>query len=676
VSINQLNPYPLGAHVEGQGIRFSFISGEKDCGIILFEGKNGNMTEKIPFLPEERIGNIYCKFVQDLKADAISYLFYEGDRSVPDPCGRAFIKDIDYGICRSESEFRAYIPDHDYDWGTDTSPGIPYENSILYNLHVRGFTKHASSDVKNRGTFRGMTEKIPYLKALGITAIELQPAYEFMEVPSREEQDRMVLSPYYNAEAAKQMTDDGHVLNEEVKINYWGYKKGYYYAPKGNYAAGNNPSEELKETIRTFHKHDMEVIMQFYFPAQMPVSEIPDILRFWKLEYHIDGFHLLGENIPARLVAQEALLADSKLLFHDIYADTAADSALPSHNLAIYRDDYRNVMRRFLKGDEGTLNNALHFLRNNPADMGYINYFTCYNGFTLMDMVSYERKHNEANGEDNCDGTDLNYSWNCGAEGVSRKKKVLQLRNKQMKNALSLLYLSQSVPLIFMGDEFGNSQKGNNNPYCQDNEITWLNWKNLDKNRDIYDFTSMLISLRRRYPILHAGREMRLMDYLSCGYPDLSYHGEESWRTSIDYYKRHIGLLYCGRYAAKEKDENIPDDFIYIAINMHWEPHEYAVPKLPKGLTWELNFSTDEDVEISDSGTCWQLPARSIAVFTSKGHRYKAPKGMRSQKNTGNPKSMNSSQSTGGSQSKSSQKNAGIPKCCEIKETDRKVESV
>ena len=325
----------------------------------------------------------------------------------------------------------------------------------------------------------------------------------------------------------------------------------------------------------------------------MDVTEIGNILRFWVLTYHVDGFHLMGE-VPAQALAGDPALTDTKLWYYDFDAAKLYDPAQkPEYrNLAEYRDDYLYTMRRFLKGDDNMLSGVLYEMRHIPANMGRIHYLSNYYGFTLMDMVSYDHKHNEANGEGNRDGNDYNCSWNCGEEGTSRRKKVLALRQKQLQNAFCMLLLTQSTPLIFMGDEFGNSQQGNNNPYCQDNKITWLNWQDKEKNAGLLAFWKQMIAFRKAHPILHPEEELRILDTLSCGYPDLSYHGQNAWRPQTESYNRHVGMMYCGKYAKTKAGAD--DSFLYVAMNMHWEPQKLAFPKLPKGMEWKLVLATEE----------------------------------------------------------------------------------
>ena len=278
-------------------------------------------------------------------------------------------------------------------------------------------------------------------------------------------------------------------------------------------------------------------------------------------------------------------------------------------------------MRRFLKGDEDTLHQALRRMRCNPVQNGVINYITSYEGFSLADLVSYDRKHNEANGEDNQDGNPYNASWNCGVEGPTRKRTILQLRKRQMKNALALLLFSQGTPMLTAGDEFGQSREGNNNPYCQDNEISWLNWKLTEKNKDFLDYTKELIALRKAHPVFHQSRELTLMDYAACGYPDLSYHGKDAWRLMADRLNREAGLMYCGRYAPKDRAQE--DDFFYIAMNMHWEPQRLALPDLPAGMRWEKVLDTQGDVVETQADPLIKsitVPGRCIQVLESTGN--------------------------------------------------------
>ena len=612
-------PYPLGAHLTGNGICFSFSSAKNSCGVIIYDRKTGKEIRKEPFTQEEKIGKIYCKYLEGLDAKEISYLFYEEEKLIPDYHARAFAEKAVFGKKRGMKEFRAIIPDNRYDWQDDRRPILKMQDSLCYCMHVRGFSIHPSSRVVHRGCFSGIIEKIPYLKEIGVTTLELQPAYEFTEISAawESEKEEHVGAPSY-------ILQEDNTVNEQ-KLNYWGYKSAFYYAPKSAYSYRDDVVSEFKDLVRELHRNGMELIMQFYFPENVKKLEIPEILRFWVMEYHVDGFHLMGTGIPIDMIAADDMLSDTKLWYDSFAIDSIyGKDEIPAYrNLAFYRDDYLYTMRRFLKGDEGMQESVLYQMRHIPEKAGRVHYITNYNGFTLMDLVSYDHKHNEANGEGNRDGCDYNFSWNCGEEGTSRKAKVKALRFRQVKNAICMLLFTQSTPLIFMGDEFGNSQKGNNNPYCQDNTIAWLDWNNQKKNEELLSFWKQLTAFRREHPILHAENELRLMDYIGCGYPDLSYHGKSAWRPQTEHYSRTVGVMLCGKYVKGERAEE--DDFLYIAINMHWEKHELALPKLPKGMNWKQIITTvdenqekqnDESEQNQESPMC-ELKPRSISVYIS-----------------------------------------------------------
>ncbi len=617
-SFSHKQPYPLGAHTEGGGVRFSFVSKAESCGILLYDRHTGSLLEKIPFVGEDRIGNVYCRAVENIDTKACAYLFYEGERLIPDERGRAFPKRIPYGKARTAADMKAGFLTDEFDWEGDCFPRIPYRRVIGYCLHVRGFTKHTSSNVEHRGTFAGIKEKIPYLKEIGITTLELQPAYEFAEIPLK-------------GETAGNLP---HVMDAAVagrpagkELNYWGYKKGYYYAPKAAYAASCDPAVEFKELVRALHGSGMELVMQFYFPKEVKRREILEILCFWVLEYHVDGFRLLGENLPMDMLARDDVLADTKLWHYGFDTDRIYErNEEPRYpHVAEYNDAWYYDMRRFLKGDGNMLGSVLYHMRHIPRKAGAIHYITNYYGFTLADMVSYDYKHNEENGEENRDGSDYNCSWNCGDEGATRRRAVRELRLRQMKNAMCLILLAQSSPLIFMGDEFGNSQRGNNNPYCQDNTVTWLDWRCIERNADLHAFWKMLVGFRQRNPILRPEKELSLMDSMACGYPDMSYHGQYAWRPETEGNYRHVGIMLCGKYA--EHGEGCDGEFLYLAMNMHWDSHDLALPKLPKGMEWELAFSTEregnrkEDREEEGDQLLRQVPSRSIAMYVAKRER-------------------------------------------------------
>lgn len=595
-------------------MRFIFSSKSKNCGIVFYNNK-GKEVERLPFLQEERRGYIYRKDTDTSKY--VYYLFYEDDILVPDWKAKALMP-VKYGTQRKVLECKAVCQENSFDWDNDRHPGLSFQESLFYLLHVRGFTMHSSSGVKGKGTFNGISEKIPYLKDIGITTLELQPAYDFLEIDAELEKEHHQVKSGYPAYNPKE--------SEKEKLNYWGYKEGFYYAPKAAYAEGD-ACVELKNLVRELHKNNMELVLQFYFPDTVKKSEISNILHFWVEEYHIDGFHLMGNDIPVDLIAEDDFLADTKLLFSQFNMDKLYPEKefLSNKHLAEYQDSYMYDMRRFLKGDDNMMNTVLSQMRYIPEKAGRIHYLSNYNTFTLMDLVSYDYKHNEENGEENHDGNDYNASWNCGEEGVTKKRKIKQLRIKQVKNAMTILMMTQSTPLIFMGDEFGNSQKGNNNPYCQDNSLTWLDWSLIQKNNEIHEYWKKLVHFRKSHGILHPEKQLLLMDTMSCGYPDLSYHSENAWKVRTEGYIRHIGIMFCEAY--EKKNYEIANGFIYFAMNMHWDGHLIGLPKLPQNMQWKLLLNTEEENKakadetnvtvLERSDYIKEVAPRSIQVYVS-----------------------------------------------------------
>lgn len=339
--------------------------------------------------------------------------------------------------------------------------------------------------------------------------------------------------------------------------------------------------------------------MQFYFPPELTYVKILEILKHWVLEYHVDGFQLMGMNIPMQLLCMEPLFAETKLISEkDCRFISSPENEINGSDSAFCNFGYMNDaflydIRKLLKGDSNMVDSLIYLCRKNAANKSIVNYIAKQDGFRLSDLVSYNSKHNEANGEDNQDGIADNYSWNCGIEGKTRKKAILDLRMRQMKNAMTFVILSQGTPLIYSGDEFGNSQDGNNNPYCQDNSICWIKWNMLKTNEELFGYTREMIALRKSHKILHLGTALRGIDYMSCGYPDISFHGREAWRPDTSADSRSLGILYCGRYGNLSCESGQTDDsYIYIGINMHWIPYTFGLPQMPKGLEWVKIFST------------------------------------------------------------------------------------
>ena len=530
--------YPLGALVLENGVNFSVaVEQGKKCELLLYKAGGKSPFWNIEMKEEPNHGMLRAIQVEGLKPEEWEYNFRIDGAECLDPYVRAVSGKKNWGEPLEEGKVpRGRIVVDDYDWEGDAPLQIPYEEVVAYSLHVRGFTKHSSSKVKNKGTFSGVIEKIPYMRHLGINQIHLMPIYEFEE-------------------------------NGKYK-NYWGYGEAYWFAPKASYAKSHDQVKELKDMVKSCHRSGIEVILNLPFTAEVSHSNIVECIHYYMLEFHVDGFIVNPCCTPFEELRKDPLLSNTKILRQ--------------------KDDFQDIMRRFLKGDEGMIDGVMWWLRHTTGKDGVFNYITSHTGFTLNDLVSYDRKHNELNGEKNQDGPDYNYSWNCGAEGPSRKKAVVELRKNQIKNACMLLLFAQGMPCIHAGDEFLNSQKGNNNVYCQDNETGWLNWSKEGEEYWLFRFVRDLIAFRRKHPVLHCKEELAGIDRVASGVPDISYHGEAAWQVPSEVSSRQLGIYYYG--------EAFEDVSCFVAYNMHWLAHSFALPALTKKKKWYLAVSTQDGV--------------------------------------------------------------------------------
>lgn len=598
--------YPLGVSFVEEGLRVSAVCGDdREAGIILYDRRHREGL-RVAFPDDCRVGAVCTMLLAGYQDKSCRYLFYRGEEIWQDPCCKAVERTGRYGVPK-EGLARCLPERNSYDWGEDRNVPISSRDRIIYALHVRGFTKHRSSGVKHKGTYAGVVEKLPYLRELGINTVLLMPAYEFDEImPENTAQTMEQAVLDYKKKLPAPGTED----KKPPRINYWGYQRGLYYVPKGAYAAGRDADVEFKDMVRAFHAAGIAVSMQFYFPPELGAVEILDILRYWTLEYHIDGFHLLGVSLPVALIVQEPLLADTLLLIGE--GDYSREQLKP-RQLSYLNDSFLYDMRRFLKGDDNLLNSFVSYVRDNGQETGAVNSIARWDGMRLFDLVSYDRKHNEQNGEDNRDGTNYNCSWNCGVEGKSRKKSIQKLRLRQMKNALAFVFMAQGTPLLYSGDEFANTQEGNNNPYCQDNETAWIKWNRTEFGKELLAYTRYLIFLRKkyreRYSVPARGADV------SAGYPVISFHGREAWKPDTDPASRCLGILYCG------DRKEVGEKFVYIGVNMHWEVNYLGLPSLPKGKRWIYHFSTGDEVpEVEEKETSQEicLPARTIAFYSTE----------------------------------------------------------
>ncbi len=665
-------PFPFGAHLVPGGINFSVFSRHANyCSLVLFEKGASQPLVEIPFRGafckadtgdpawgEFRIGNVFTMTVFDLDQENLEYGYrmdgpclgaqhgrpaiHRFDRSkvLLDPYARAIGGRDVWATQPDWSEpfqHRGRIVHDDFDWEGDRALEIPLEDLVVYEMHVRGFTRHPSSGVKHPGTFAAIRSKIPYLKELGVNCVELMPIFEFDEF-----------------ENSRINPDSGELL-----LNYWGYSSVGFFAPKAGYASTGRMgdatmvADELKTTIRELHSNGIEVILDvvfnhtaegnefgpcisykgtdnatyymltpegFYFNfsgtgntlnCNNPIVRdlVLNSLRYWASEYHIDGFRfdlaaILGRDAwgfplanPPLLetLAFDPILGKCKLIAEAWDAGGLYQvGSFPAYGRwAEWNGRYRDTLRRFLKNDSSVSGAMAAALLGSPdlytgrGPTASINFVTCHDGFTLADSVSYNWKHNDANGEHNSDGANDNNSWNCGVEGPTGDPQVNALRQRQIKNAIAMLLVSQGVPMILMGDEIGRTQRGNNNTYCHDNELNWLDWQLLDSNRDLFRFTRNCIRFRHSHPVLRGREHLWGRDYVGSGYPDVSWHGTESWKP--DWSGNVLGLLLCGRHA---RGGTASDDFVYVAMNMHWEALPFELPRLPLGTQWHVFANT------------------------------------------------------------------------------------
>lgn len=639
---------PYGASIVPNGVNFSIFSKyATSCELVLFKKREKEPYAVIPFPDEFRIGDVFSMIVFDVDYENIEYgyrmdgkyspregLWFDKEKYLLDPYAKSVSGRIIWGEEIDENnkfQHRGRIIYDDFDWDGDKPLEIPMEKLVIYETHVRSFTKDKTSGVRHEGTFAGLGEKIPYLKKLGINCIELLPIFEFDEL------------------------ENSRVVDGQKLYNYWGYSTVNFFAPKAGYAATGKygmEADELKNLIKKLHQAGIEVILDVVFNHTAEGNEkgpyisyrgidnktyylltpdghyynfsgcgntlncnnsivrncILDCLRYWVSEYHIDGFRFDLASILSRdeagapmknpplleTLAHDAILSKTKLIAEAWDAGGLYQVGnFPSWGRwAEWNGKYRDTVRKFLKGDSV----ALEFMKrmegsedlyNQRTSNASINFITCHDGFTLYDLVSYNEKHNMANGEDNRDGANDNNSWNCGVEGETDDVSTNVLRKKQIKNAVTILLMSRGIPMILSGDEFCNTQFGNNNAYCQDNEISWLNWDNLKRHDDIYNYFKAMIRFRKSHPVI--------MNYTydiknnGTGYPELSWHGEKPWSFNVSNDNLSLALMYV---EDKHKYNLEEDTFIYMAINMHWEMHIYELPVIPEDKQWYIFCNT------------------------------------------------------------------------------------
>lgn len=639
---NSYMPYGQvpGVFLEGETYLFCTVirQGEK-CRLLLFKKGDKTPAKKVAMKRLENT-NVFYTRLSIKEAGYENYLYEDAKGTYVDAYAGRVTGRERFGSC---GETAALLPKPEKKRGRRSTFCPPaFSDLLFYKLHVRGFTKSPTSGVKGKGTFAGMKEKIPYLKELGINAVLFMPVYEFEECMEQPQEyarlPKETLREYgrrYGSEFLKaQMEYDTKKEKPQTagKVNYWGYAaENFYFAPKASFASVPAEADaELKDLVDALHAEKIAVFFEMFFQKDVCPFLVLDCLRYWTEQYHADGFRLIGDGLPMELLLKDAYLAGVKFLLSD-GGMAKEDGRYDHRRIAIYNDGFRNVARKFIKGDENMTGEFIGRLCTDAPDAARIHYIADQNGFSLYDLYAYDRKHNERNGEDNKDGEDYNYSWNCGVEGETNKKKIIQLRTRLRKNALCTVLLSQSVPLLFAGDEFGHSKKGNNNAYCQDNEVSWLNWRLKKETRELFEFAKALIAFRKAHPVLCGGRQLRTEDYKGLGLPEVSYHGVGQWRPDFAPYSRCIAVLFNGEYVKGENREDV-----YLIFNMHWENHVFALPEKRNSKDagkWEIALDTSELAKIRpeedlrayavtadkslEKPVC-EVPSRSVVVLVRK----------------------------------------------------------
>ncbi len=627
-----------GVTKTSDGICFTF-EGEKtsDCAIRLYKKSKSRQPmaqmayHDIPVPREYCVGAVRSVCVLGLDVSRYDYNYVIDGEVVVDPYAKCIIgreKWADTTRRADQYEVRGGFDISEFDWKGDLCPEVSREDMVMYKLHVRGFTKDGGVAGKTKGTFAAITEKIPYLKELGVTTLELMPIYEFEElVPPKHEIAAMDFEGWSPQAVAgyqlMQQKEHEEKVNELPGINFWGYGTGNYFAPKASYASIAETSLELKQMIRALHENGMECVLEMSFDAQTNPNYIVEVLRYWVLEYHVDGFHLLCSKVAVASAVSDVLLRRCKIFAQSFPNEIWEQETVYPH-LYIYNDDFLYTARKQINHQDGNMMEYLNQQRKQHPSIGFVNYFANNNGFTLADVFRYASKHNEANGEEGVDGNDWNYSTNCGVEGVTRKKKILEQRERRMKQAVASVLLAQGVPLLLAGDEFGNSQNGNNNAYCQDNRIGWVNWNQQEKNLSFTAYVKQLLQWRKKHLCIRRSEPMRMSDYRGLGMPDLSWHGAQAWSNEIYPSMQAVGAAYCGAYAKEEAQ-------LYIGWNFSMEEQSVALPSPAADSKWQIESG---DATISEDGTRLQMTGTSVVLLTSVRCATKPNKTKHEKKNT------------------------------------------
>lgn len=589
IKISEGDYEKIGVAYKNRKAIFTLVAQKEDkCSIVFLDRQTQEKTI-IDVSDKYCLGSLRSISVEGFNPVNHAYYFMLNGEKKLDPYATKIYgreKWNDLNRVKEDFEVTCGVAENKFDWKQDVPPELSKKDLMIYKLHVRSFSM-GNGNKKNAGTFSAVTNKVEYIRNLGFSAIMLMPVYEFEEVDIPEKVD---VPDYVKWEPKN---EDMIVPIEEDKpsgkVNLWGYGDGNYFSVKASYAS--NPlkaANEFKTLVRSFHNNGMEVILEMFFPDNTNHNLILDVLRYWVKEYHVDGFKLMGVNIPVTSVIHDYILSRTKIFCCEYnLSDIPKDRKYK--NLYVDREEYLYPVRKILNHMNGSMRELLYQQRKQDENLGFVNFIASNNGFTLADLFMYNDKHNEANGENNTDGTQWNFSNNYGCEGPSKKKFIRNVRKLKWKNAMMLLFLAQGVPLLMAGDEICNSQQGNNNAYCQDNEIGWINWKNDKSNKSNISFLTKLIAFRKSHPVISSEKPYKFCDYKSLGYPDISYHGNYAWISDDSLDKMCIGVMYCGDYSESNSE------FVYIGYNFYSYRERLALPTLEEGKKWYLVADTSNE---------------------------------------------------------------------------------
>lgn len=589
----------MGVRKIGKHTIFTFEGRlNSDCHLILLDRKE-NKERRIEVTNEYYLGSLCSIDIIGLETYYLYYYEIDGEK-ILDPyatiiSGREIWNDIN----RLENDYSLYcgVSRLNYNWKNDIKPNISKSDLNIYKLHVRGFSMENNN--RYSGTFSAIRSKVSYIKKMGFNAIELMPVYEFEEIIIPEK--KSVLPDYINWESEEDdvivpWAENEEISEDKTKLNYWGYTVGNYFSVKSSYAMNPlNAGNEFASLVKFLHQNNIECIMEMYFPTDVNHNLIIDALHFWVMHYHVDGFHILGDNLPITAIIQDPLLSCTKIMYHE-FTHTQLMMQKGKDNIFVYNDEYIYPSRKILNHMNGELREFLNQQKKQGNKNGFVNYIANNNGFSLADIFMYNDKHNEENGESNQDGSAWNFSNNYGVEGQTNKKFIKTIRRNKWRNAMMMLFLAQGVPLLWSGDEIGNSQNGNNNAYCQDNNIGWINWKNGYNNKANIEFISKLIEFRKNHPIITNALPYNFSDYKACGFPDVSYHGDSAWISEFQLNRMSVGIMYCGLYSPDDTKQ----DFVYIGYNFYSYSEKLALPKLKKKMRWYLVADSSEEISFLD----------------------------------------------------------------------------